>query len=90
MKPKTGFASRSLDFVQQMAFGAILGVVAGYAGVRLLNRLLTTLLVVAVWVRDEGVELLQRWFPDVCRRVAKHPASIAMTHGLDRIARMIA
>jgi hypothetical protein len=51
---------------------------------------LLTLLVVAVWVRAEGVELLRRWFPDVCRRVAKHPASIAMAHGLDRIARMIA
>jgi hypothetical protein len=51
---------------------------------------LLTFLVVAVWVRDEGVEVIRRWFPDFCRRVAKHPASIAVVHGLDRIARMIA
>lgn len=39
MTPRTGLVSLSLDFVQQMAFGAIAGVAAGYGGVRLLNRL---------------------------------------------------
>ena len=49
---------------------------------------LLTLLVVAVWVHGEGVELFRgAGFRDVSRRVAKHPASLALARGLDRIAR---
>jgi hypothetical protein len=51
---------------------------------------LLTLLVVAVWVHDEGLELLRRRFPDVSKRVANHPASLALARGLDRMSSMIA
>jgi hypothetical protein len=51
---------------------------------------LLTLLVVAVWVHDEGIEIVRRRFPDFNQRVTKHRASIAFARGLDRIARMIA
>jgi hypothetical protein len=51
---------------------------------------LLTLLVVAVWVHDEGIEIVRRRFPDFSQRVTKHRASIAFARGLDRIARMIA
>ena len=50
---------------------------------------LLTLLVVAVWVHDEGIEIVRRRFPDFSQRVAKHRASIAFARGLDRIARMM-
>jgi hypothetical protein len=51
---------------------------------------LLTLLVVAVWVHGEGIELLRRRFPDFSQRIAKHPASVAFVRGLDRIGGMIA
>jgi hypothetical protein len=51
---------------------------------------LLTLLVVAVWVHDEGIEIVRRRFPDFCQRIAKHRGSIKFVRGLDRIARMIA
>jgi hypothetical protein len=50
---------------------------------------LLTLLVVAVWVHDEGLELLQRRYPQFCKRVAGHRASAALARGLDRMARML-
>jgi len=51
---------------------------------------LLTLLVVAVWVQGEGLEIIRRRFPDFSQRVAKHRASVALARGLDRIAGMIA
>jgi hypothetical protein len=51
---------------------------------------LLTFLVVAVWVHDEGLELLRRRFPDVSKRIANHPASLALARSLDRMASMIA
>jgi hypothetical protein len=51
---------------------------------------LLTLLVVAVWLHDEGIEIVRRRFPDFCQRIAKHRGSIKFVRGLDRIARMIA
>ena len=51
---------------------------------------LLTLLVVAVWVHGEGIDILRRRFPDFSERIAKHPASVAFVRGLDRIGRMIA
>jgi hypothetical protein len=51
---------------------------------------LLTLLVVAVWVHGEGIGIVRRRFPDFSQRVAKHRASSAFAHGLDRVARMIA
>jgi hypothetical protein len=51
---------------------------------------LLTLLVVAVWVHGEGIDMIRRRFPDLSQRVAKHPASVAFVRGLDRIGGMIA
>jgi hypothetical protein len=51
---------------------------------------LLTLLVVAVWVHDEGLALLQRRFPDFAARIAKHPASAALARGLDRMSGLLA
>jgi hypothetical protein len=50
---------------------------------------LLTLLVVAVWVHGEGIELVRRRFPEFSQRVAEHPASAALGRGLDRIARLL-
>jgi hypothetical protein len=50
---------------------------------------LLTLLVAAVWLHDEGLEILQRRCPDFTARVAKHPASIALARGLERMSRML-
>jgi hypothetical protein len=47
---------------------------------------LLTLLVTAVWVHREGVDLLQRRFPDVAAAVARHPACLALARLLARIA----
>jgi hypothetical protein len=47
---------------------------------------LLTLLVTAVWAHREGLELLQRRFPDLAARVAKHPARLALARLLARIA----
>jgi len=51
---------------------------------------LLTLLVVAVWVHGEGIEIVRRRFPNFSQRVAKHRAGIAFVHGLGRVARMVA
>ncbi len=51
---------------------------------------LLTLLVVAVWVHDEGIALVRQRFPAFTARVAKHPASLALGRGLDRMAGMLA
>jgi hypothetical protein len=48
---------------------------------------LLTLLVVAVWLREEGVDLLRRRFPTLAMRAQSHPAATALAGGLDRIAR---
>jgi len=52
-----------------------------------LNELLT-LLVVAVWVRDEGAVLFQRRFPDFSKRVASHAAAVALARRLGRMSSM--
>ena len=51
---------------------------------------LLTLLIVAVWVHGEGIDMIRRRCPDFSQRIAKHPASMAFVRGLDRIAGMIA
>jgi hypothetical protein len=50
---------------------------------------LLTLLVVMVWINGEGIELVRRRFPGFSERVARHPASVAVAQGLDRILRML-
>jgi hypothetical protein len=45
-----------------------------------------TLLVVAAWVHGEGVDIFRRRFPQLSARVAKHPASLALARGLDRMS----
>jgi hypothetical protein len=50
---------------------------------------LLTLLVVAAWVHGEGLDLVRRWFPHFSARVAKHPASLALARGLDRMSEML-
>ncbi len=50
---------------------------------------LLTLLVVAVWVEGEGIELSNKWFPGLVERLAKRPASLAIARGLDRMARLL-
>jgi len=50
---------------------------------------LLTLLVVAAWVHGEGLVMLRRWFPGFTQRVAKHPASLALARGLDRMSEMM-
>ena len=42
-----------------------------------------TLLVCAVWMRDEGVDLLKRWFPRPLVWLASHPALVAGSRVLD-------
>jgi hypothetical protein len=50
---------------------------------------LLTLLVAAAWVHAEGVGILRRRFPQFSARVAKHPASLALARGLDRMQRLL-
>ncbi len=50
---------------------------------------LLTLLVVAAWVHGEGLPIVRRWFPQFCAWVAKHPASLALARGLDRMSEMM-
>jgi hypothetical protein len=50
---------------------------------------LLTLLVVAAWVNREGLEIVRRWLPHFSARVAKHPASVALGRGLDRMSEML-
>jgi hypothetical protein len=50
---------------------------------------LLTLLVVAAWVHDEGLDLLRRRFPDFTQRIAKHPACLALARALHRMAAML-
>jgi hypothetical protein len=50
---------------------------------------LLTFLVVMVWLHGEGVELFRQRFPEISARVAKHPASLALARGLDRMSRMM-
>jgi hypothetical protein len=47
---------------------------------------LLTLLVTAVWVQREGLDLLQRRFPDFAASFANHPARRALARLLARIA----
>lgn len=51
---------------------------------------LLTLLVVMVWINGEGIDLVRRRFPRFSERVAKHPASVAIAQGLDRMSQMLA
>src|SRR5262245_17223626 len=51
---------------------------------------LLTFLVVMVWLHGEGIELFRRHFPEFSARVGKHPASLALARGLDRMSRMMA
>jgi hypothetical protein len=50
---------------------------------------LLTLLVVAAWVYGEGLPIVRRWFPRFTQRVTKHPASLALARGLDRMSEML-
>jgi hypothetical protein len=50
---------------------------------------LLTLLVVMVWLHDEGTAVLRRWFPFLGERIAKHPARLAMVRDLDRAGRLL-
>jgi hypothetical protein len=50
---------------------------------------LLTQLVVAAWIHGEGVDIVRRWFPRFTQRVAKHPASLALARGLDRMSEML-
>jgi hypothetical protein len=50
---------------------------------------LLTLLVVAAWVHGEALVMLRRWFPRFTQRMTKHPASLALTRGLDRMSEML-
>jgi hypothetical protein len=42
-----------------------------------------------VWVHREGLELLQRRFPVLAKRVASHRLSAALARGLARMARIM-
>jgi hypothetical protein len=50
---------------------------------------LLTFTVVMAWLHGEGIELFRRRFPEFSARVAKHPASLALERGLDRMSRMM-
>jgi hypothetical protein len=50
---------------------------------------LLTLLVVAAWVHGEGLPIVRRCFPHFSARAAKHPASLALARGLDRMSEML-
>lgn len=45
---------------------------------------LLTLLVCAVWMRDEGFDLARRWSPRLAERIEHHPASERVSQMLDR------
>jgi hypothetical protein len=45
---------------------------------------LLTLMIVAVWVEGEGIELWRRRFPVLTERVAQHPAIAALARALGR------
>ena len=49
---------------------------------------LLTLLVVAVWLHDEGIALVKRRWPALAQasaKIARHPACMAIERGLDRM-----
>jgi hypothetical protein len=50
---------------------------------------LLTLLVVAAWLRGEGLDLLRRRFPTFSERIAKHPVRLALARGLHRMAALV-
>jgi hypothetical protein len=50
---------------------------------------LLTLLVVAAWAHGEGIDIVRRRFPQLSARVAKHPASLLLAHGLERMQRLL-
>jgi hypothetical protein len=50
---------------------------------------LLTFVVAMVWLHEEGIELFRRRFSEFSARVAKHPASLALARGLDRMSRML-
>ena len=47
-----------------------------------------TLVVCAVWLRVEGLDLLRRWFPGPFGWLAAHPVTRALARGLDRCMRV--
>jgi hypothetical protein len=46
---------------------------------------LLTLLVCAIWVRDEGIELLKRWSPSAMARIEDHERRSGLLRLLDRL-----
>jgi hypothetical protein len=50
---------------------------------------LLTFIVVMVWLHGEGIELIRRRLPEFSARAAKHPVSLALARGLDRMSRMM-
>jgi hypothetical protein len=49
---------------------------------------LLTLLICSVWMKQEGVDLLQRHFPRLAERMQSHPARLKFKHSLDWCARV--
>jgi hypothetical protein len=47
---------------------------------------LLTLLVVAAWIHGEGLHWFRRRFSHFTERVAKHPASVVLAHGLNYVS----
>jgi hypothetical protein len=47
-----------------------------------------TLVVCAVWMRNEGIPLLRGWFPRSADWIAKHPLTALLTRGLDWCVRV--
>jgi hypothetical protein len=50
---------------------------------------LLTLLVVAVWVHGEGIDVFRRRFPNISAHISKHPASMAIVRGLTSMSRLL-
>jgi hypothetical protein len=50
---------------------------------------LLTLLVVAVWVHGEGLDLVRKRWPKLSERVARDPAGMLIARELGRISRMV-
>jgi hypothetical protein len=86
-------AWRAADFPLRLVAGATLaqqcvGLFYLTAGRYHYLTWLLTLLVVAAWLEREGIGLLRRKFPAAGKRIAEHPASLALSRALDRMARL--
>jgi hypothetical protein len=51
---------------------------------------LLTMLVVLVWLHEVGIDWLQRHYPELCRRIAVHPAAQRLASGLARLQELSA